>query len=1218
MGVSDITGKVVTSRPALPQIYAYTTPQVPDHNGWTKIGYTEQKVEKRLDQQSHTIDVDVVLQWHGNATYEDTGEVFKDTAFHDYLRRLGVADKPNTEWFQIEPSPAHIRFYEFRENHGVTDSPAAMAYRLRSEQDEACERAADYATLHEAGEFLWNAKPRFGKTLAAYDLVKRLGAQKVLVVTNRPAIANSWYDDYISFLGTESGLAFISSTSSLAGRPHCVSRDEWLENLRHGGPKGFIEFVSLQDLKGSIEFGGKYRKLEHVAELTWDLLVIDEAHEGVDTFKTDVAFDHIKRAFTLHLSGTPFKAIANEKFPEDAIYNWTYADEQRAKRNWNDPELPNPYAELPQLNMFTYQMSEIVAEKAQRGVELDGQTVEYAFDLNEFFATNTNGYFRHNDDVDRFLDALTTQTKYPFSTPELRDELRHTLWMLNRVDSAKALAKKLKKHPVFGGYEIVLAAGDGKLDDDEEAKKSLEAVREAIDKHDRTITISVGQLTTGVTVPEWTAVLMLSNMKSPSLYMQAAFRAQNPCLFCRDGKFLRKENAYVFDFDPARTLTIFEQFANDLYSDTSNGGGDLDSRKQRIRTLLNFFPVIGEDEDGEMVELDAERVLSIPRKIRSQEVVRRGFMSDFLFQNIGNVFRAPKEVIDIIQALEPHKAPNKDLGIGSGTAEELGIDGNGDVSVPEEEVIGKAAELFGDKKYKLVKELERAVGDAASRSNPTDDDKMLEQLSELFQKNVGEPLVEAAVQDYGDGLKDSQKAKIKRRVKADIDIELNKKHGDFKIKRTKIEAAREAELAEVETQEDADEVNERHDKLLADARDEFLEEIKAAKDEIVESAGRTIVREVETAKREDKKRDIEGTIKDHLRGFSRTIPSFLMAYGTGDTTLANFDEVIPDEVFKEVTSITVEQFRFLRDGGDYKDEATGETKHFEGRLFDPVVFDDSVAEFIRLRGKLANYLDETHDEDIFDYVPPQKTNQIFTPRKVVEEMVGLLEKENPGCFDDPSHTFADLYMKSGLYITEIIKRLYASDGMRAAFPDDRERLDHILERQVFGIAPTEIIYQIATHFILGYDDEVGNGCDTNFVCADSAALAKEGKLQEFVEATFGGKLEDVPDEDVASVGDGATTSAAPPSQGASVAVAAGGDWIIAAIESEGLECVDKRSVGGNLWVIGGESLKGFMRDLEKRGARFTYKSEGGKATGRRPAWYIPASAAERALKHGAK
>lgn len=276
----------------------------------------------------------------------------------------------------------------------------------------------------------------------------------------------------------------------------------------------------------------------------------------------------------------------------------------------------------------------------------------------------------------------------------------------------------------------------------------------------------------------------------------------------------------------------------------------------------------------------------------------------------------------------------------------------------------------------------------------------------------------------------------------------------------------------------------------------------------MKAAGETVVREVETAKREAKKQTLEGNIRDHLRGFSRTIPSFLMAYGDEGTTLANFDQIIPAEVFHEVTSITVEQFRLLRDGGEVSDPETGEETYFAGQLFDPVVFDDSVREFINLRGRLANYFDEDLEEDIFDYVPPQKTNQIFTPRNVVMQMVDLFEQENPGCFDDPGHTFADLYMKSGLYIAEIIKCLYNSERMRAIFSDDRERLNHILERQVFGIAPTQIIYEIATHFILGYNNEVGQGCDTNFCLADSAELAKNGKLAEFVENTFGSKLKD--------------------------------------------------------------------------------------------------------------
>ena len=1110
MGAQDITGLVKSSSRVVPEIYAYTTPEIARHDGWTKIGYTEQDVGTRIAQQTHTADVVYELEWRGNAVYDDgSGDTFRDTDFHSYLRKLDYEDKPGTEWFEITPDDSHSRFYEYRGNRGVLETPEASEYTLRSEQGRAVEETADYARLHEEGEYLWNAKPRFGKTLAAYDLCKRLDAVKVLIVTNRPAIANSWYDDYVEFIGTESGYSFVSSVSALVDKPFVMTREEYLEHInRPGASKRIIEFVSLQDLKGSIRFGGTYDKLDEVAELEWDVLVVDEAHEGVDTYKTDVAFDHIKRKFTLHLSGTPFKAIANEKFDEDAIFNWSYADEQKAKRDWDDPELPNPYADLPQLNLFTYQMSDIVTDEVARGKEIDGETVEYAFDLNEFFATSANGHFEHNEDVDRFLDALTTQRKYPFSTPELRGELKHTLWMLNRVDSAKALARKLKNHPVFGEYEIVLAAGDGRIDDQDAAERSFDRVREAIRDHDKTITLSVGQLTTGVTIPEWTAVLMLSNMKSPSLYMQAAFRSQNPCLFCEGGRYLRKENAYVFDFDPARTLTIFEEFANDLCSDTASGRGDADARKDHIRTLLNFFPVIGEDDQGEMVELDAEKVLSIPRRIRSQEVVRRGFMSDFLFQNISNVFRAPSEVLEIIRQFEPCKEPDRELGIDERTADELELNENGEVEIPEEQIIGKATDMFGKKVYGDISEdledqIEKLVQD---RNQQSDEDVALEQLQYAFVAAVADPLIETAKQNYADDLRPSQQRKLERKLKADASVSINRQVGAYKVEKNVIDSKRAKELDRAETDSEADAINKRYDEQKDDAFNRLIEGLKGSRDTLVKSAGADVVREVETAKKEKKKQDIESGVRDHLRGFSRTIPSFLMAYGGEDTTLAGFDSLIPEDVFKEVTSITVEEFRFLRDGGDFENKETGITEHFDGHLFDPVVFDDSVREFIYLRTKLANYFDETMEEDIFDYVPPQRTNQIYTPKRVVKQMVDLFEEENPGCFDDPAHTFADLYMKSGLYITEIVTRLFNSSKMQALYPSDQERLNHILENQVFGIAPTEIIYQIATHFILGYDNEIGGGCKTNFVKADSAELAKEGKLAEYVEETFGAKL----------------------------------------------------------------------------------------------------------------
>lgn len=223
-------------------------------------------------------------------------------------------------------------FRDFREDHGILKTTdAVIPYKLREEQQRAVTMTVDYQATHKDGEFLWNAKPRFGKTLSVYDFVQKTGAEKVLIVTNRPAIANSWFSDYAKFLGSESGYLFVSEVDALKGKRGVLTREEYTHLLLGKDSENVkcIEFVSLQDMKGSIYFGGQYDKLGEVANMEWDILVIDEAHEGVDTYKTDVAFDRIKRKFTLHLSGTPFKALANNKFADDAIYNWTYADEQK-------------------------------------------------------------------------------------------------------------------------------------------------------------------------------------------------------------------------------------------------------------------------------------------------------------------------------------------------------------------------------------------------------------------------------------------------------------------------------------------------------------------------------------------------------------------------------------------------------------------------------------------------------------------------------------------------------------------------------------------------------------------------------------------------------------------------------------------------------------------------------------------------------------------------
>ena len=1081
--MADICIKTV--RKAVPVIYAYSTPQIPDHNGWVKIGYSEQPVKNRISQQTHTADVQYKLEWTKNATFDDgSGEIFHDSDFHAYLTKKGINRNRGTEWFQISPDKAKQLLDEFRENRGVMQqSDSVIPYTLRAEQKEAVTKTISYFTSHEEPEFLWNAKPRFGKTLSVYDLVKKMNLKKVLIVTNRPSIATSWHSDYAKFLGPQSGYDFVSEVSELKNKPLVLSRKEYVDKKIK---QKCIEFISLQDLKGSIAFGGHFDKLTEVSELEWDLLVIDEAHEGVDTRKTDVAFDHINKKYTLHLSGTPFKAIANEKFPEEAIFNWTYADEQERKRSWNDADGDNPYGKLPRLNMLTYQMSSIIEDDLRKGIQIGDETDDWAFDLNEFFLTDGKGKFIHNESVNKFLNALTEQEKYPFSTDELRGELKHTLWLLNRVDSAKALEKKLKAHPVFKDYWIILAAGDGKTDDDEETKKAFDRVTEAISKYDKTITLSVGQLTTGVTIPEWTAVLMLSSMKSPALYMQAAFRSQNPCLFHIGKSYMRKTQCYVFDFDPARTLIIYDEFANDLSSDTSAGKGDSDTRKEHVRKLLNFFPVIAEDDQGKMIELDAEKVLSIPRKIKCQEVVRRGFMSNFLFQNIGNVFNAPQEVIDIINKMEPVKEPQEPSGnvpMDTNTGSDLDINENGDVDVPDSKIIGTAPDVFGDKRYEdIADDLDEAIDDATP-AKPSEIDKKLAELQEKFHTEVTEPLVNEAANHYGKDFSPATRKKVTSRINSEADTELNKTFGDYRIKDNLIEKEHEKKLNQVTTKAEQDKADKEYREKKQQNDANLKKNLDDLKNTLIQNAGKTIIKAGETEKREKVKRSIEDSVRDHLRGFSRTIPSFLMAYGKDNNiTLATFDQIVPDKVFVEVTSVTLNQFKFLRDGGDFKD-ANGQTQ------------------FMNLKTRLADYFDESQKEDIFDYIPPQKTNQIFTPKKVVEKMVNLLEAENPGCFDDPNKTFADLYMKSGMYITEIVKRLYSSRKMKKLFPDNAKRLNHIFAKQIYGLAPTEIIYRICLSYILGFSDEITIDRNNIRLC-DALQYAQDGALEQKVGELF--------------------------------------------------------------------------------------------------------------------
>ncbi len=1084
--MSDST-VIKTTKMIYPQIYAYTLPTIPDNEGWIKIGYTERKnVDDRIKEQTKTaaINLDYLKMWSEPAKFSTSDDWFKDKPLHAYLRKYkNVEQRPNTEWFFYNGTPekAHADFEDFR-NKERSQVKEELTYQLRAEQEAAVLQTLDYARNHKNGEYLWNAKPRFGKTLTTYDFARKLDVNKVLIVTNRPAVANSWFDDFEKFIAWQTDFAFVSTSDSLKDRL-VMNRDEFEKQMHNGGKDRMVAFISLQDLKGAISFGGGRDKLKWVKDLHWDLLVIDESHEGVDTFKTDIAFENINRDLTLHLSGTPFKAVASGKFAQNQIYNWTYADEQEAKAAWDKPEENNPYEKLPRLSMFSYQMSQMITDEVNKGAEINGENIDFAFDLNEFFETNDNGKFVHEADIKKWLDSLSHNEKYPFSTKELRDELKHSFWILNRVASAKALQKLLKEHPVFENYEVVLAAGDGRGSDDDQSinQKSLGRVREAIATHDKTITLSVGQLTTGVTVPEWTAVLMLSNMKSPSLYMQAAFRAQNPCDYKVDGQMRQKENAYVFDFAPERTLMIYDEFANNLSSKTTNGGGTTDDRKANIRTLLNFFPVIAEDNNGKMVELDVNQVLTIPKVIKAQEVVRRGFMSNLLFQNISGIFASAgaREILEQLNPVDVGKTVPRKTDDPIDT-KDVRVDNNGEATVEQDIVVAQTNAHFGEKVYADIQStIEEATNQVANNlSNvvaTTFKEYTQEAVKGLAKENgLTAKAAEQVVQ---------QSANVIAREVDTVQKRAEIKHAEAEVEYKKIVAEAHNDEAKVAEAKVAYEV--KNHQIEEDFKKEVATTVETKTKELIQQSTETILKKAE----DKKKNTVEDDVRARLRGFARTIPSFLMAYGEPSTTLASFDTTIKDEVFKEVTGITLDQFRTLRD-----------TYNF----FDAVVFDESVQEFLRKRADLANYFDESQEEDIFDYIPPQQTNQIFTPKKVVKMMIDKLEEESPEDFTNPDKTFADLYMKSGLYITEIVKRLYA--GLEDKIPDENERLKHILEHQVYGFAPSEIIYNIARNFIFGFDENAKNINDSHIVYLDTTSFARgEGDFEAKCDELFGGK-----------------------------------------------------------------------------------------------------------------
>ena len=631
------------------------------HDGVLKIGsatvYTDlrldsltpncrelnQAAKKRINDYTSTAGIVYELLHTELAVYNDKGSIkaFLDKKVHEVLLRSGIkkarfdTDRRQNEWFRTDLDSARNAIKAVKEGRmylgqsEITQDRSPIIFR--PEQKAAIEKTV--AQFKKSNSILWNAKMRFGKTLSALEVAKRMNAKKTLIFTHRPVVSDGWFDDFSNI--------FYDTDDYLFGSKR-KDKGVSLEELEKSG-KNYVYFASIQDLRGSDLVGGKFDKNEEVFETEWDYLIIDEAHEGTRTELGDNIKDWLtlNKPKVLELSGTPFNLM--EDYDEKEIYTWDYVMEQRAKREWDETHLgdPNPYEELPELNIFTYSLGKLFANSDYIDLE------DKAFNFKEFFRTWTGdvrndrkhlpegaeiGEFVHKDDILSFLNLITKSDKnsnYPFSTEEYREFFRHSLWMVPGVKEARALSAMMKQHPVFGSglFEIVNVAGDG--DEEQQTKDALDAVRKAIGKEpdkNYTITLSCGRLTTGVSVPEWTAVFMLSGSYSTSAanYLQTIFRVQTPANI--GGKL--KEKCYVFDFAPDRTLKMVAE-ASKISSKA--GQTSADDRKA-VGEFLNFCPVIAID-GTKMQQYDENQMLQQLKKAYTDRVVKNGFDDKHIYND---------------------------------------------------------------------------------------------------------------------------------------------------------------------------------------------------------------------------------------------------------------------------------------------------------------------------------------------------------------------------------------------------------------------------------------------------------------------------------------------------------------------------------------------------------------------------------------------------------
>ena len=622
------------------------------HKDALKIGETELKTNKsieeltpnckmlndaahkRIREYTNTVGVRYQLLHTELAVRYVKGvcETFRDHDVHDVLERSRIekAHLANSrEWFYVGIETAKRAIKAVKESR-LSLNPneirtKSTSITFRPEQEEAIKKTK--AVFRTRNRMLWNAKMRFGKTLTALELIRQERFHKTIIITHRPVVNAGWYEDYQKIFHKEEEFSYGSKNNG-----------ETIDNLIKSG-KHFIYFASIQDLRGSEKVGGQHKKNEIIFNTKWDCVIVDEAHEGTQTVKGEDVMSAIVTEGTkfLALSGTPFNIM--DKY-EDNVYTWDYIMEQRCKDEWYIQNCgdSNPYADLPKMNIYVYDLGKLLGNKY---VELEDK----AFNFHEFFRVWTGdikkdfvpipngsnvGDFVHADDILSFLNLITKEessSNYPYSTKNYRDIFKHSLWKVPGVQEAHALSRMMKNHPVFSNFDIVNVAGDG--DEEEKSEDALKKVRTAIKNAGAdgyTITLTCGKLTTGVTVKEWNAVFMLAGSFSTSAasYLQTIFRVQSPCNI--EGKF--KDNCYVFDFAPDRTLKMVAESV----ALSTKAGKTNDSDRKILGEFLNFCPVIAIDGTV-MREYETNMLLQQLKRAYAERTVLNGFDDNNLYND---------------------------------------------------------------------------------------------------------------------------------------------------------------------------------------------------------------------------------------------------------------------------------------------------------------------------------------------------------------------------------------------------------------------------------------------------------------------------------------------------------------------------------------------------------------------------------------------------------